>query len=198
MKTCLQKYHWLIIGLVAGIIWVGCGQNNEQKKSIEDVETKHGLIKKLSKKIDNQPRNAELYYRRGKALQAVRKTDLALKDLKKAVQLDSTNTKYLKKQGALLVEMEQFKQALDTYHKVIELDPENTSAKLSIAKLHHYLKNYQKVIDYANEVLKQDVHNAKAYFLKGVVYKEAGDTTKALSNFQTATEQDPDYSHAPT
>lgn len=44
--------------------------------------------------------------------------------------------------------------------------------------------------------LKQDKYNAKAYFMKGMNYKELGDTARAISSMQTAVEQDQMYYHA--
>jgi tetratricopeptide (TPR) repeat protein len=44
-----------------------------------------------------------------------------------------------------------------------------------------------------NELLKDNLQNANAYFYKGLIYKESGDTAKAVSSFQTCTEVDPDY-----
>ena len=41
--------------------------------------------------------------------------------------------------------------------------------------------------------LKIDETIAKGYFLKGMCYKESGDTTRAISSFQTACEQDNQY-----
>lgn len=55
-----------------------------------------------------------------------------------------------------------------------------------------YLKAYPKAIDYANEALRIDKNKAKAYFIKGFVYKEAGDTAKSISSYTTVIELEPD------
>jgi tetratricopeptide (TPR) repeat protein len=49
----------------------------------------------------------------------------------------------------------------------------------------------QEAINEINEVLKLEKSNPKAYYLKGVIYKESGDTSLAVSSFMTAIEQDP-------
>src|SRR5690606_14123540 len=54
----------------------------------------------------------------------------------------------------------------------------------------------QKSLDYINKSLKIDKLIAKGYFLKGKVYSETGDTTRAISSFVTATEQDNKYEDA--
>ena len=47
-------------------------------------------------------------------------------------------------------------------------------------------------LKYANEALRKDDRLAKAYFIKGFVYKETKDTANAISSFQTVVELDPD------
>ncbi len=183
---------WLMIAL-AGVLVQCTDSKKNKRKPLDQIKDKHALIDKLSKEIEQNPNDPTLYFRRGRALEAVRKTDLAIRDIKKAAALDSANVKYLKKLGKLYVDNNALKKALGVYKRAHKIAPEETDIQLSIAKIHHYLKNYQKVINRVNNVLKQEVHNAKAYFLKGVVYKETGDTTRALSNFQTAVEQDPNY-----
>ena len=82
------------------------------------------------------------------------------------------------------------KEALE---KSIILDPANTDALMKMAELYLYVQKHQESIDYINTVLKLDQYNAKAYFMKGMNYKEIGDTSKAISSMQTAVEQDPEY-----
>ena len=44
-----------------------------------------------------------------------------------------------------------------------------------------------------NEALRTDPNLAKGYYLKGWIYKETGDTTRAISSIRTAVEQDPSF-----
>ena len=51
---------------------------------------------------------------------------------------------------------------------------------------------YPQSIDLLNEILKQDIQNAPPIFTRAG-FQGMGDTTKAISSFQTCTEVDPDY-----
>ena len=55
---------------------------------------------------------------------------------------------------------------------------------------------YQKGIDYVNKALKINDRSAKAYYLKGSIYRESGDTGRAISSLETAIEQDIKYENA--
>src|SRR6185436_14240748 len=84
-------------------------------------------------------------------------------------------------------------QAVSSFEKCAALDPKNIAAELRLAELFLYLKKYQECINHADNALRIDKTNAKAYFIKGFMFKETGDTARAISSFQTATEQNPRY-----
>ena len=84
-------------------------------------------------------------------------------------------------------------KSLDAFAKAIQLNPENIQGHLKLSELLLYIKAYDKCLEQANEVLKIDKNTAKAYFIKGFAYKETGDTSRALSSFQTSVEIDADY-----
>src|SRR5204863_8321405 len=84
-------------------------------------------------------------------------------------------------------------QAISSFEKSIALDPKNITAELKLAELFLLLKKYQQSLDHADNALRIDKTNAKAYFIKGFMFKETGDTARAISSFQTAVEQNPGY-----
>jgi tetratricopeptide (TPR) repeat protein len=81
-------------------------------------------------------------------------------------------------------------------NKAIEIDPKNISAYTKLAELNLYIKDYNACLKAADDVLKIDVYNPRAYFIKGMAFKEVGDSAKAVSSFQTVVEQDPEYYNA--
>ena len=61
---------------------------------------------------------------------------------------------------------------------------------MKLAELFYLVRQYENAITNINKALKIDENLANAYYLKGSVFKEMGDTAKAISSFQTAIEQD--------
>ena len=74
--------------------------------------------------------------------------------------------------------------------------PENVDALLKLAEIYYIVKQYQKGIDYVNKALKINDRLAKAYYLKGSIYRESGDTARAVSSLETAIEQDTKFENA--
>src|SRR5690606_5586069 len=59
-----------------------------------------------------------------------------------------------------------------------------------------YQRNFKKMFNYLDSALYIDPYIAKVYFLKGLGFLSMNDTNLAISSFQTATEQNPDYFEA--
>ena len=95
-----------------------------------------------------------------------------------------------------LLKKEIFRASFSCLEKARAIDSTNIEVNLKLSQFYLFLKNWDKAIARTNDVLKIDRTNAKAYFLKALAFKYFGDTAKAISNFQTAIEQDGDFYEA--
>lgn len=150
-------------------------------------------LKKYTEQIHESPRNAALYFQRGTVLHRMQLDSLALKDFKTAASLDTTKAEYYSAVGELLFENKDISGSVEWIQKAIAKNPEDAKARLKIAKLFLYIRKYQQAFEQINIVMRKNVYNPEAYFLKGMVYKDMGDTAKAISNFQTSVQVSPDY-----
>lgn len=155
----------------------------------------HGIAP-LTEAVEKSPNKAAPYFKRGNALNALQLDSLALVDYQKAISLDSTKAEYFSALGDLLIEHQDISGSLPYLEKAIALNPKDPKARLNIAKMMLISKDYPKAFTEINTVLRQDVYNPEAYFLKGMVYKDMGDTSKARSSFETALNVSPNYQEA--
>ena len=171
-----------------------CSPKKQEEKTIvqQTVQPVVSEVDRLTMEINAKPTNADAYYQRAQAYSSLKKFRLALNDINKAVSLDSTKSDYYLVQADALFANLLIPQAKQAFEKCLSLDPKNIDAWLKMAELHLYIKKYKDCLQYTNEALKIDKHKSKAYFIKGFVYKETGDTVKAISSFQTCVEQEPE------
>lgn len=109
--------------------------------------------------------------------------------------MDSLNAPFALGLSDCLFEMSNPEGSILILERFIAHSPENIDVLNALA-LEYFLlpkPRYNLAIDTYNKVLKLDIQNADAYFYKGLIFKETGDTAKAISSFQTCTEVDPDY-----
>lgn len=185
----MLKYSVQIIFVVFIVAGIGC---SNKKRYVLDDATKNS-VEKLTSLIKENPKGADLYYYRASLNIKNGNASSALTDMLEAVKIDSSKAEYYLLLGDVYFSKLFITQAVSSFEKCIALDPKNISAELKLSELFLYIKKYQDCIDHADNALRIDKTNPKAYFLKGFMFKETGDTARAISSFQTAIEQNPGY-----
>ncbi len=173
------------------ILFIGCPKNSGDKIILTD--SIKNSVEQLSELIRQNPRGADLYFYRASLYLKNGDGTSALNDMMDAVRIDSAKAEYFLLLGDIYFSKLFIAQAVSSFERCIALDPKNISAELKLSELFLYLKKYQDCIEHADNALRIDKTNAKAYFLKGFMFKETGDTARAVSSFQTAVEQTPGY-----
>ena len=167
-----------------------CGVDIKKK---EDISENAPEISVLNERIKNDPNQAELYHQRAKYYLEKKDFSSAQNDMVRALALDSNNAGYYLTLSDIYFAANKTGKAKESLEKSIGLDEKNIDALLKLAELYFYVQKNQSSIEFIDKVLLLDQYNSKAYFLKGMNFKETGDTTKAISSMQTAVEQDPEY-----
>lgn len=157
-----------------------------------DVSTPDGIRNALKK----NPEDTAALYARVKYFINEKKYDSALVDMKTLIGKDSERSDYYVTIGDIYLYTNQTRFTRDAFEKAIKIKPSNQEAQMKLAELFLYVKMYKESIDHLDEVLKVNKRNPKAYYMKGIAFKEAGDTAMAMSSFLTATEQDAEYALA--
>ncbi len=190
--------------LLPALLLLACGTNSDSKEA--EISTKRAdslsiklnspELKAINKKILGDPSNASLYHQRAKVYMSLRELEESVADSKRAIRIDSTQAPYYMLLVDAYFSQNNTRLAKELLEIIEKKFPENTEALLKLAELYWLVKQYQKGIDYVNKALKIDEHIAKGYYIKGSIYRESGDTTRAISSLETATEQDNQYEYA--
>jgi tetratricopeptide (TPR) repeat protein len=94
--------------------------------------------------------------------------------------------------GLMRFDIRDFEGAVREWEGVLSTDPEHIPSILSLAKVDLLLRSYDPALKRINDALRLDDRLEEAYFLKGRLYLETGDTLTAASSFQTAVEVAPE------
>lgn len=195
------RFILLHFSLIVIIATTSChsGKQDENKslaKTIADTTAVGKQIFQLSQSIVESPKNAALYHERAKLYIGQKKFSAAFEDMKTALSIDSTKILFLLTMADLYFVTNQTRETKNLLEKCVTLDNSHVEANLKLAELYLYVQDHQQSINHLDNVLKTDMHNARAYFMKGINFREMNDTTKAISSFQTAIEQKPEYYEA--
>ncbi len=190
-RTRIQK---LIFISVIGITLCSCHQKNKnestgrQKDSVQVVSS----AIELSRQIERDPSNPELYYQRSNIYFNEKYLDRALLDINRAIELDVQSPLFLFNKARILYAMNKTKDAAMMYESAIALKPDYEEAQMKLAELYYIVKEHKKSVDLLNAVLAKN-KKPEAYFYKGMNQKETNDTGKAIASFQLALEAAPDF-----
>lgn len=164
-------------------------ENSERTDSLLKVINSPELSA-VNKKILETPDDANLYNERARIYMQFRQFEDAINDSKRSLRMDSTNSAYYLTEADIFFAANETRNAKDVLEKVVKKFPENTDGLLKLGELYYFVKQYENAFIKINQALKINENLAKAYYLKGSIYKEMGDTTKAVSSLETAIEQD--------
>ena len=191
----MLKRLFFLLG-AAGIL---CSCNGPAKKSTSETQdttvakVNAPELRRMNDLLKANPNDPELYLQRGRVYLELKDFDAATADGERALKLDSTkDTYYLFLTDAYFYN-NHTRQAKEILERCVKNVPNSTEGFLKLAELYFYVRKYQEAINNINSALKLDETLPKAYFLKGMCYKESGDTSLAISSLQTACEQDNQY-----
>lgn len=196
-----QIKQWVFPTLALTFFLIACG--NEQEESYQTPETgeeeslwEDPTIAKVSEALETDPYDPELYFLRANLHYDGGNFESAIQDMRSAILLDSTVVDYFIVLSQLFIETGNAEKAIQSMQKAIAIDPGDVTSYLLAGKYAYIVQEYQASVDFLNQALDLQITNPDAYFLKGAVYRDMGDTVKAISNFLTCTEQDPSYGEA--
>ena len=176
------------------VMLLACQSKKEENTKV--AAPRDSTLELITARIQGNPKNAALYAQRAEILINQGKTQLAYDDMVTAVKLDSMNYEIQFKFSEIAFVAGKSRQTKIALEKCLELKPNDTEARLKLAELYIYVKEYKKSLALLKEVTDADKLNAKAYFLKGLGFKLAGDTAAAISSYQRCVEIDQEYYHA--
>lgn len=181
-----------LIVLFLSILLISCGTNTPKNNDVaidkEDYFTPE--IAEITNKINSDPNNVELYVQRAVAFLDFKKTEEALLDINKALSFDSTKADYYIIRSDVYFAMGSGTKSKESLLKAIKLEPENVEALLKIAELHFYFKEYENTFKYLEKVAAIDKYNATVWFMRGMAFKDMGDTARAVKSFMETVQID--------
>jgi tetratricopeptide (TPR) repeat protein len=204
MQMIYNHYYKLSVLFLFILIALGSCKNNSNEElktetSINDslsIKLNSPELKAVNAELLDNPNSAELYDKRANIYISLKQLNEAVNDAKRAIKLDSTKADFYMTLVDAYYTQNNTRLAKELLEIIQKKFPENVDALLKLAEIYYIVKQYQKGIDYVNKALKINERLAKAYYLKGSIYRESGDTARAVSSLETAIEQDTKFENA--
>ena len=174
-----------VISFLGLFLFSACGNESTIPETTTSDSLKPKLpeeLAKLNEQIAADPKNADLHHNRAKYYLNERNFEAGFEDMRQVMTIDSSKAPYFITLSDLYFVTNQTGNSKASLEKCLSLDDKNVDAMLKLAELYFYVKKHDKCFEYLNMALKIDKYNSKAYFIKGMNYKELKDTAKAISS----------------
>jgi len=144
------------------------------------------------------PDSVNLLVKHGELALTNFKYDIAIADAAKAFRLDSSrlDTRMLYADAICnnpAIQNADITKAQFHYQKLIKKDPKNIRALVGMAMTYTLRQDFDNSFKYINLALKINPRYRNAYVLKGSNYRMLGNTKLAISSYETAVQQDPNF-----
>jgi len=193
MKEQILGLVFKFSNLLIFFVISSCGSGDGDKQTVDSNDSTPADIRAINVKINNDRNNPDLYVERAKAHFAYKDYETAISDMKIALNIDSSKAGYYIFLSDMYLTQNKTRDTRDMLRKAIKLDTGNAEALMKYSQLFYLLRKYDTAIFFINRSLHHDRANAVANFQKGMILKEAGDTAKSISSFQSAVELDQNY-----
>jgi tetratricopeptide (TPR) repeat protein len=165
------------------------GKNQQPKTALSPLDS-------ISELIKDNPEDSKHYNERAKLYLEKKEYKNAKTDAGKAISLDSSISAYYVTIADGYFFTNEPDKCEASLKKAISLDAQNKEALMKMSEFYMYLNRFEESITFANKILEFDPNFSKAFFIKGMCYKDAGDTARAILNFREAFDKDPESYHA--
>jgi tetratricopeptide (TPR) repeat protein len=172
-----------------GCCLVACAPGGGDQHEAAGVEMT--ALDSLDAAILASPNDPEGYANRSLEFLETGRIADAIADLELALEIDDTDAELWHRLGTVRYSGQDFQGAVRDWQSGLEKTPEHIPSLLSLAEVDIHLRQYERALDRLNEALQADVKLDAAYYMKGRIYKETGDTARAASSLQTAIEVNP-------
>lgn len=178
------------------IVSIPACKNDSRKRYISETDTTYSEdIRSITKKINENPDNAELYYKRANTFFFERNFKQATADIDYAIALDSTKALYdfLRAKSLISGDTANSREAIMSFKKALRLQPDYIEAMLEYGKLLIARQMYDEAEKIYVACNRKDPSNPQPYFYLGLMAKEMQDTLKAVTLFEKTLVYDGNY-----
>lgn len=171
-----------------------CKNNQVKGRYISEKDTSFSQdIRDVSAKINQDPDNPELYYKRGNAFYYQNRFTDAGIDFSTAVSFDSMNAMYHFRLGECVLKQDTADpvKALRHLKQAVRLKPDFHEASFTLAKLHVARQEYDNAAKILEQLKSQADYTDKSWLYEGIISREKRDTTRAMMAFERALQANP-------
>jgi tetratricopeptide (TPR) repeat protein/membrane associated rhomboid family serine protease len=153
-------------------------------------------ITDLNKAIEINPRDADAYYKRGRAHQDNNQYDQAISDFNNALDINPRLAQVYNSRGEAWHEKDNYDAAIQDYIDALEIDPRYAEAYFNRGHIKWHKFDYDGAIADYTKAIEIDPRYVEAYNKRGVAWAQKEEYEQAIVDINRALELNPRYARA--
>lgn len=195
-KINVRFYILLLLATGVLIHWQSCGSSDSNKQEERYAQTGDPVIDALTNQIAENPEKADPWFQRAQAFHQQEAYDQAISDMNQAMNRDSTNLEYYHFLTDVFLDYFRSKKALQTITKASKIQPDHIPTLLKLAETYMIVEQFGAAEKVTKDILKLDPEHSETLFLRGLIFEEKEENQKAVDNYLSAAEIDPENTDA--
>jgi tetratricopeptide (TPR) repeat protein len=176
-----------ILLLVITILFSGCNKKQPRYEitstPVFDQEYYQNALAAVNETLDDNPENADAYFKKSKILLEIKEPKEALASIDKAISLAGNNPDYSLVKIRAHAAAGEMPQAFEEAQQAIKIGNVSEELYSIVAEGNLQNANYRQALRYADAALSLNPNSAENYYRKGLAYVALSDTAKASVNF---------------
>ncbi|MDR2010176.1 MAG: tetratricopeptide repeat protein [Bacteroidales bacterium] len=160
--------------------------NNENKIKVDSINS----IEEITKKIRENPLNADLFLLRSELYLTDLNIEEALNDAEIALRIDSLRPDIYLKIADYNLLLGKSEEAKDILIKSVRFFPDNIEIRLKLAYIYFYVQMYIDAMKELNYIEARNIQNSESFYLKALIFDEMEMYNDAITALKTAVEYD--------
>lgn len=171
----------------------GCINDKDKGKGKPETITPASptrVLDSLSALVKADSLNPGLRFQRASAALSAKNLNLAFSDIVMACSLDSNRVDFLLLKADISLMANRSRLSKQALERILILEPDNREALMKLAELFFLVSEYKKALSCLDKLQSKNPRDAEAFFLRGMIYRDARDSAKAVAAWQSAVDID--------
>ncbi|NOX85232.1 MAG: tetratricopeptide repeat protein [Chlorobi bacterium] len=172
------------------VLWSCSNGPKSSGSSYEKVKQQEDSIRMLTRQIENDSANGELFSKRAALYLKSGRIDPAFRDVGQAIELNPEAAVNFIMLGDIYFVLGKIDNCISAYKKAARLEPENEKPLLKLAETYLMLRDFGKAAVYINRAIAVNPNSSMAFYFKGIELMETGDTLQSITQLRIAANLD--------
>lgn len=199
LKRNTLQYWIQILSLVFLAGFYSSCQKSAENTTIPEIDKKYlseSQLFALNKAIENDPDDADNFYKRAKIYLERNEKKKALNDINRAIHFKNTEGNYHYLKAQIFHEMNLTDSSLYAAETAQGMNVKDAELKVLLSLLYLQSGNMEQAGKYLDQVVALTPHHPEVSFLQGKFAAVKGDTTGAIRNFYQTLQKDTNNAEA--